>query len=388
MPFVETALGIGALLGGAASAGSAVSAGSLNRKNRKWQEKMYNLQVTQRREDAQAQYERMKDYASWAYNKFESPIAQRSFMQAAGINPFFQGSALQPMGTPQGNASQAEGGSVPSQGPYSNNPMSNIMAGASSLREAALQGVQAENIQAQTELTNANRLKVQAETIGINKSNEILDIVKGIKDNELLSSGFRATMDKIASQYAEVNAIADVNEKNARIQELNKRAAKEAAEAAKTDSDRLISQYMADANKRAVEAQANLANAQAETEGVKQTNLAADTENLEAHTENLAADTDYKRALTNTENALRAGKIKIQQSEAQKIIQEAFGARLKNTELAEQLARILTGSDRSNSLYSILDKAIESLGTREHEEKENVRRRFLDELRNFVSLHE
>lgn len=366
--------GVGTALSGAASAGSAISSGSLNRKNRKWQEKMYNLQVTQRREDAQAQYERTKDYARWAWNRFESPTAQRAAMEAAGMNPFVEGSVIQPMGTPQGNVSQAEGGSVPSQGPYQNNPMSNIMAGASSLREAALQGVQAENIQAQTELINANRLKVQAETIGINKSNEILDIVKGIKDNELLSSGFRAAMDKIAAQYAKVNAIADVNEKSARIQELNERAAKEAAEAAKTDSDRLISQYMADANKRAVEAQANLANAQAETEGVKQTNL--------------AADTDYKQALADTENALREGKIKIQQSEAQKIIQDAFGARLKNTELAEQLARILTGTDRSSSLYSILDKAIESFGAREHNEKENVRRRFLDELRNFVSLHE
>lgn len=374
MPFFTTALGIGALLGGAASTGSAISSGALNRKNRKWQEKMYNLQVAQRREDAQAQYERMKDYVSWAYNKFESPTAQRSSMAAAGINPFFQGSSIQPMGTPQGNVSQADGGSVPSQGPYQNNPMSNIMAGASSLREAALQDVQAENVRAQTELTNANRLKVQAETIGINKSNEILDIVKGIKDNELLSSGFRATMDKIASQYAEVNAIADVNEKAARIQELNERAAKEAAEAAKTDSDRLISQYMADANKRAVEAQANLANAQAETEGVKRSNL--------------EADTDYKQALKRTEDALRDGKIKIQQSEAQKIIQEAFGARLKNSDLAEQLARVMSGTDRANSLYSIFDKAIESLGAREYEEKENIRRRFLDELHNFESLHE
>lgn len=388
MAFAETALGIGALLGGAASAGSAVSAGSLNRKNRKWQEKMYNLQVTQRREDAQAQYERMKDYTSWAWNRFESPTAQRSAMEAAGINPFVEGSVIQPMGTPQGNVPQADGGSVPSQGPYSNNPMSNIMAGASSLREAALQGVQAENIQAQTELTNANRLKVQAETIGINKSNEILDIVKGIKDNELLSSGFRATMDKIAAQYAEVNAIADVDEKTARIQELNERAAKEAAEAAKTDSDRLISQYMADANKRAVEAQANLANSQANL-AHSQANLAdtqAETEGVKRT--NLAADTDYKRAITATENALREGKIKIQQSEAQKIVQDAFGARLKNTELAEQLARILTGTDRSNSLYSIFDKAIESIGAREYNEKENVRRRFLEELRNFVSLHE
>lgn len=332
MPFAETALGIGALLGGAASAGSAVSAGSLNRKNRKWQEKMYNLQVTQRREDAQAQYERMKDYASWAWNRFESPTAQRSAMEAAGINPFVEGSVIQPMGTPQGNVSQADGGSVPSQGPYSNNPMSNIMAGASSLREAALQGVQAENIQAQTELTNANRLKVQAETIGINKSNEILDIVKGIKDNELLSSGFRAAMDKIAAQYAKVNAIADVNEKTARIQELNERAAKEAAEAAKTDSDRLISQYMADANKRAVEAQANLANTQAETEGVKQ--------------KNLAADTDYKQALKRTEDTLRDGRKSLTDAQAKQALSAAGLSDLaKDRDSYEFFLRLINADD-------------------------------------------
>lgn len=342
MPFAETALGIGALLGGAASAGSAVSAGGLNRKNRKWQEKMYNLQVTQRREDAQAQYERMKDYASWAWNRFESPTAQRSAMEAAGINPFVEGSVIQPMGTPQGNVSQADGGSVPSQGPYSNNPMSNIMAGASSLREAALQGVQAENIQAQTELTNANRLKVQAETIGINKSNEILDIVKGIKDNELLSSGFRAAMDKIAAQYAEVNAIADVNEKAARIQELNERAAKEAAEAAKTDSDRLISQYMADANKRAVEAQANLANAQAETEDVKQTNL--------------AADTDYKQALKRTEDALRAGRVNLTDAQAREVLSAAGLNDTKNVHEYQQFVYDLTHLGASKTPIEALDK--------------------------------
>lgn len=342
MPFAETALGIGALLGGAASGGSAIASGSMNRKNRKWQEKMYNLQVTQRREDAQAQYERTKDYAQWAWNRFESPTAQRAAMEAAGMNPFVQGSVIQPMGTPQGNVSQAEGGSVPSQGPYQNNPMSNIMAGASSLREAALQGVQAENIQAQTELTNANRLKVQAETIGINKSNEILDIVKGIKDNELLSSGFRAAMDKIAAQYAEVNAIADVNEKAARIQELNERAAKEAAEAAKTDSDRLISQYMADANKRAVEAQANLANAQAQTEGAKQTNL--------------AADTDYKQALKRTEDALRAGRVNLTDAQAREVLSAAGLNDTKSVHEYQQFVYDLTHLGASKTPIEALDK--------------------------------
>lgn len=374
MPFAETALGIGALLGGAASAGSAVSAGGLNRKNRKWQEKMYNLQVTQRREDAQAQYERMKDYASWAWNRFESPTAQRSAMEAAGINPFVEGSVIQPMGTPQGNVSQADGGSVPSQGPYSNNPMSNIMAGASSLRQAALQGVQAENIQAQTEYTNAQRLKTIAETKGIENSNSLFEFVRSAAESDALSKRFKAKIDQVNAEFAEIKAIQDSAERDARIAELWSREENNLAQAAKTDADRLTVETLRDGMKRLQDANIENVEAQTVTEGAKKSNL--------------LADTDYKQALTDTENALREGKIKIQQSEAQKIIQDAFGARLKNTELAEQLARILTGTDRSNSLYSVLDKAIESLGSREHYEKENVRRRFLDELRNFVSLHE
>lgn len=374
MPFAETALGIGALLGGAASAGSAVSAGGLNRKNRKWQEKMYNLQVTQRREDAQAQYERMKDYASWAWNRFESPTAQRSAMEAAGINPFVEGSVIQPMGTPQGNVSQADGGSVPSQGPYSNNPMSNIMAGASSLRQAALQGVQAENIQAQTEYTNAQRLKTIAETKGIENSNSLFEFVRSAAESDALSKRFKAKIDQVNAEFAEIKAIQDSAERDARIAELWSREENNLAQAAKTDADRLTVETLRDGMKRLQDANIENVEAQTVTEGAKKSNL--------------SADTDYKQALTDTENALREGKIKIQQSEAQKIIQDAFGARLKNTELAEQLARILTGTDRSNSLYSVLDKAIESLGSREHYEKENVRRRFLDELRNFVSLHE
>lgn len=374
MPFAETALGIGAILGGASSAGSAISSGGLNRKNRKWQEKMYNLQVTQRREDAQAQYERMKDYASWAYNKFESPVAQRAAYAAAGVNPFVEGSALQPMGTPQGNVSQADGGSVPSQGPYQNNPMSNIMAGASSLREAALQGVQAENIQAQTEYTNAQRLKTIAETKGIENSNSLFEFVRSAAESDALSKRFKAKIDQVNAEFAEIKAIQDSAERDARIAELWSREENNLAQAAKTDADRLTVETLRDGMKRLQDANIENVEAQTKTEGAKQTNL--------------AADTDYKQALKRTEDALREGKIKIQQSEAQKIIQDAFGARLKNMDLAEQLARVLTGTDRSNSLYSVLDKAIESFGAREYEEKENIRRRFLDELRNFVSLHE
>lgn len=346
MPFVETALGIGALLGGAASAGSAVSAGGLNRKNRKWQEKMYNLQVTQRREDAQAQYERMKDYASWAYNKFESPIAQRSAMQAAGINPFFQGSALQPMGTPQGNVSQADGGSVPSQGPYQNNPMSNIMAGASSLREAALQGVQAENIQAQTEYTNAQRLKTIAETKGIENSNSLFEFVRSAAESDALSKRFKAKIDQVNAEFAEIKAIQDSAERDARIAELWSREENNLAQAAKTDADRLTVETLRDGMKRLQDAQIGNIQAQTETEGAKQTNL--------------AADTDYKQALKRTEDALRDGRVRLTDQQANKVIEDIFGARIAQMREADDLARVLTGTDRTSSLWGLVDKLIES----------------------------
>lgn len=346
MPFVETALGIGALLGGAASAGSAVSAGGLNRKNRKWQEKMYNLQVTQRREDAQAQYERMKDYASWAYNKFESPIAQRSAMQAAGINPFFQGSALQPMGTPQGNVSQADGGSVPSQGPYQNNPMSNIMAGASSLREAALQGVQAENIQAQTEYTNAQRLKTIAETKGIENSNSLFEFVRSAAESDALSKRFKAKIDQVNAEFAEIKAIQDSAERDARIAELWSREENNLAQAAKTDADRLTVETLRDGMKRLQDAQIGNIQAQTETEGAKQTNL--------------AADTDYKKALKRTEDALRDGRVRLTDQQANKVIEDIFGVRIAQMREADDLARVLTGTDRTSSLWGLVDKLIEA----------------------------
>lgn len=347
MSFVETALGIGALLGGAASAGSAVSAGSLNRKNRKWQEKMYNLQVTQRREDAQAQYERMKDYASWAYNKFESPIAQRSSMQAAGINPFFQGSALQPMGTPQGNVSQAEGGSVPSQGPYSNNPMSNIMAGASSLREAALQGVQAENIQAQTEYTNAQRLKTIAETKGIENSNSLFEFVRSAAESDALSKRFKAKIDQVNAEFAEIKAIQDSAERDARIAELWSREENNLAQAAKTDADRLTVETLRDGMKRLQDANIENVEAQTATEGAKKSNL--------------SADTDYKQALKRTEDDLRDGRVRLTDQQANKVIEDIFGARISQMREADELSRVLTGTDRTSSLWGLVDKLIEAV---------------------------
>lgn len=342
MAFAETALGIGALLGGAASAGSAVSAGGLNRKNRKWQEKMYNLQVTQRREDAQAQYERMKDYASWAWKHFESPTAQRSAMEAAGINPFVEGSVIQPMSTPQGNVSQADGGSVPSQGPYSNNPMSNIIAGASSFREAALQGVQAENIQAQTEYTNAQRLKTIAETKGIENTNSLFEFVRSAAESDALSKRFKAKIDQVDAEFAEIKAIQDSAERDARIAELWSREENNLAQAAKTDADRLTVETLRDGMKRLQDANIENVEAQTKTEGAKQ--------------KNLAADTDYKQALKRTEDALRDGRVNLTDAQAREVLSAAGLNDTKNVHEYQQFVYDLTHLGAAKSPIEALDK--------------------------------
>lgn len=365
MPFAETALGIGALLGGAASGGSAIASGSMNRKNRKWQEKMYNLQVTQRREDAQAQYERTKDYAQWAWNRFESPTAQRAAMEAAGMNPFVQGSVIQPMGTPQGNVSQAEGGSVPSQGPYQNNPMSNIMAGASSLREAALQGVQAENIQAQTEYTNAQRLKTIAETKGIENTNSLFEFVRSAAESDALSKKFGAEVKRIEAEWAEIKAIQDADERDARIAELWSREEKNLADAAKTDADRLTVETLRDGMKRLQDANIENVEAQTKTEGAKKLNL---------------------EALTDTENELRRLRKSLTQAQVKEIDQKIRESRVLTAEGIEKLHAWMRGDREASTLFGVLDKYVTGVGKSFLEAQYNGDvRRYLYDIMNGTS---
>lgn len=307
MAFAETALGVGSVLSGASSLWSAGSSGNMNRKNRKWQEKMYKQSLADQRENAQLQWQENRDYAKYSYDNFESPAAQRAGMAAAGINPFFQGSAIQSMGATQGSASAPEGGTLPSSGPYQFNPGSAIQPGMSAMMSGISQMQAIKASEANIELTNATRLKVLAETQGLNNANSMFDIIKGIKENEFLSSGYRRTMDRIASEYAEANAIADVDEKNARINELNQRALKESAEAAKTDSDRMINEYLKDAQKRSLESsidtstkQGALYEAQTKTEAAKQLSLRSEAGLADARkvTEDTLRDVRY-----NLENA-------------------------------------------------------------------------------------
>lgn len=265
--------GIGALLSGAGSVYGAASAGNMNNRNRKWQEKMYKQQRWDNEKAQQRYWRDVKNYAQWSYDNFESPSAQRAAMMAAGTNPYFQDGVIQPMSPSQGGGSAASPASVPSDGPYQNNPASNIMAGASSLAAAGMQFSQMKNIDAQTQLTDAQRLKTLAETKGIDQQNSLFEITKATLESDLLSKRFKNVLEQVQADLAEVNALEDLDQKRARTAEIWSSYEKNLSAAAKTDADRLTVDMLRDGAVRAQEAGIALTEAQTATEGSKQANL-------------------------------------------------------------------------------------------------------------------
>lgn len=346
MPFAETAIGVGSLLGGASSLFSAANSGNMNRKNRKWQEKMYKWQLQDQRDNAKMQWQENRDYAKWSYDNFESPIAQRAGYKAAGINPFVEGSALQSMGATQGNASAPDGASVPSDGPYKFNPGSALQQGFQGLQTGAMQLVQAENVRAQTELTNATRMKTLAETIGIENQNSLFQYVKAAAESDLLSKKFKNIMLEVQARFAEAEAITDLAERKAKIAEIWSEYEKNLSQAAKNDADRVTVEQTRKFVVAQEEAKVSLIESQTETEGAKQ--------------DNLRSGAALARAQKETEDALRQGRINLTDAQARRIIQETFGAELSNIKAADSLARVLTGTDRTSSLWGLVDKLIEA----------------------------
>lgn len=101
---------IAALIYGGASlatgASTGISAGKLNKKNRKWQEKMYNVQLENNRQDALAAFQRQNQLLEDQRNferenrEFElqtsDPAFQMDRYRAAGINPNLVSGQIQP----------------------------------------------------------------------------------------------------------------------------------------------------------------------------------------------------------------------------------------------------------------------------------------------------
>lgn len=280
-----------AALTAATGTGSAIAQGKLNRKNRKWQEKMYNKQVADRRADAEAQAQRQKELAEWAYTKFDSPAAQRAANAAAGINPFVEGSTIQPAQVNPGSVQPAQGGDVPGSGPYRNNPMSALQSGASSLFEVAQMRKQFESIDADIALKDAQRVKTLAEAQGQINENSLFEFSKSAAESDALSKRFRAELDKVNAEFAQAFAEADISQRKALLQEIWSRVKNNLAQAARTDADRLTIDTLRDlqakslgagislteAQTSATQAQTGLTQAQTVTEDARKRNLDSQT---------------------------------------------------------------------------------------------------------------
>ena len=258
-----SALVTSAIIGGAAALGSAgasaISAGKMNRRAVKYATAENQRQRAFQKEYAQylSELEAKQNQEYW--NKYNSPSAQRIARMKAGMSPFADESGVQAMGVDAGSYS----GSSPSSQPFIQ-PGGNVM---SPLSPAFASGVQqvlpARQAEADIQLTAANTAKTQAETIKTQQENSLFAFTKAAAESDALSKQFKAKVAEVESQFAEAQALADLAERNARIESIWAQAKNLLASAAKSDADRLYLDFMKDANRANVQSQTALNQSQA-----------------------------------------------------------------------------------------------------------------------------
>lgn len=343
-----------AIIAGAATAAaagtSAIAQGKLNRKNRRWQEKMYNKQVADRRADAEAQVQRQKELAEWAYTKFDSPAAQRAANLAAGINPFVEGSTIQPAQVNPGSSQPAQGGDVPGSGPYQINPMSALQSGASSIIQNAMLDRQMKNADADIALKDAQRIKTLAEAQGQTNENSLFEFAKSAAESDALSKRFRAELDKVNAEFAQAFAEADISQRKALLQEIWSRVKNNLAQAARTDADRLTIDALRDLQAKSLGAGISLSEAQ----------------------------TSATQAQAETENQLRKLRKSLTQNQINEITQKIRASRVATAEGIEKLNAWLRGDREVGSLFGFIDKYITGSG------KELLSLRYNNDMRTYL----
>lgn len=271
--FGEIASGAGTLLSGASSLFSGIGAGKRQRNAQKWMEKMNKQNQQFQKDYTKYQNDLERENQELYWQKYNSPAAQRSAMEAAGINPFVEGSVMQPM---QADSSVSGSGS-----PGYPTPPDYVTPGLGALQDfgssLSTLGARLDSIKADTALKNAQVAKVQSETLAQNNVNSIFDLTKAITEFDFLSKKYKTVVDKLNAEWAPIEKMQDAAEKQAAIEELRSRYTKQLAEAAKTDADREINKVLSEKLGNVYEADAVLKGEQAKTEGAKRSNISMDT---------------------------------------------------------------------------------------------------------------
>lgn len=271
--FGAIAGGVGTILSGASSLFSGIGAGKRQRKAQKWMEKMNKQNQQFQKDYTKYQNDLERENQALYWQKYNSPAAQRSAMEAAGINPFVEGSVMQPM---QADSSVSGSGS-----PGYPTPPDYVTPGLGALQDfgssLSTLGARLDSIKADTELKNAQAAKVQSETIAQNNENSLFGMVQQSAELDVLSKRYRNVLDKINVEWSSIEKMQDAAQKDASTQELLARVKNELSQAAKTDADRQNQQILTSALEKMYNAETTLKGEQAKTEGVKRSNISMDT---------------------------------------------------------------------------------------------------------------
>lgn len=358
--FGDIAGGVGTLISGASSLFSGIGAGRRQRRAQRWMEKMNKQNQQFQKDYTKYQNDLERENQELYWQKYNSPAAQRSAMEAAGINPFVEGSVMQPM---QADSSVSGSGS-----PGYPTPPDYVTPGLGALQDfgssLSTLGARLDSIKADTELKKAQAAKTESETIAQDNENSIFHLTAGIREFDFLSKKYKAAIDKVHADWAEINQIQDSAERTARINELVAREKKELAEAAKTDADREINKVLSDKLGNVYDADVALKGEQVKTEGVKR--------------EELGASAGLKSAQTKTEDELRRLRKGLTQNQINKITQDIRSSRVLSAEGIEKLHAWLRGDRDANSLFGLIDKYATGFG------KDLLSSRYNNDIRSYL----
>lgn len=227
MPFVYECLGplgIAALIGGSFGFAGSMASGAMATadseaarkfareeriRSQKWQEQMMDKQN-----------QMQKDTAQWSYDNFESPLAQKQNMQAAGMNPFVEGSALQ-----SGVTSAPSGPSMPSAATGPNiQPSSQkyiaMQLAADSVGKALQQYKQYQLQDQQIEQTRLQNEGIALDNVAKANNNSIFDLIAQAKQQGLISGDLANKLDAVKLKYADDFAKTDLAAKQQTVDNL------------------------------------------------------------------------------------------------------------------------------------------------------------------------
>lgn len=358
---------LGSLMGStAAGAVGNIASGAVNalfggiqaRRNWKYKKKEMALQQKYNLENMQKQF----DYQQEAWNRenrFNDPRNASARWRLAGISP----NAV--FGNSPGGAGVAGSAGTPD--------VSNPSAGGNvdtSVYHPTLTPVEMMRAQnekkvadSQADLNNALADKARGDTKDpdITKRSQLVQLSR----DEIAKETEEVQRDilKIQKDFAEVKESNDVAIQRAKYLEI-------IANCNKLLADKNVSEEM----KEKLEADKKLAQEMVNTEKAKQRNLDADAR--------------YKDAIRETENLLRSGKRKLQTREIMKVVYETFGQDLSNARQIEEIARMMTATDRPSSIPAYLDKIAEQLGGADQDAKWEAKGRLSENLRKLLKSYD